>query len=128
MAKNQYIDLDLNFILHPVRKDISRLIDDNAVKQALKNLLFTNYYERPFQPNFGCGVHALLFEPMMPSTTIAIEKAIREAIANYEPRVEIRQLTVKPNYGLNAYEITLIFTILDKQHPVQLDVIMERLR
>lgn len=128
MAKNQYIDLDLKFGVHPVKKDISRLIDDNAVKQALKNLLYTNYYERPFQPNFGCGVHSLLFEPMMPSTTIAIEKAIREAIANYEPRVDIRSLKVDPNYGLNAYNITLIFTILDKENPIQLNIIMERLR
>lgn len=128
MAKNQYIDVDLNFLLHPVKKDVSRLIDEKAVNQALKNLVFCNYYERPFQPNFGCGVHALLFEPMIPSTTIALDKAIREAIANYEPRVDIRQLSVIPRYNSNSYEITLIYTILDRENPIQLNVVLERLR
>ena len=63
------------------------IVDDViAVKRALRNLVQTNFYERPFQPELGCGIRELLFEPFTPLTKVFLERKIEEVIVNYEPR------------------------------------------
>lgn len=125
---SQYIDLDLSFNIHPIKKDVSKLVGDRAVSVALRNLIFTKFFERPFQPNKGCGVHNLLFEPMDPSTTIMIDRTIREVIANYEPRVILRSLKVLPNYDQQYYDISIVYSVINLQNPVELNIVLERLR
>ena len=56
----QYSDLDLNFTIHPVKKDINRNLGERAVINSVKNLILTNHYERPFQPNIGSNIRKLL--------------------------------------------------------------------
>jgi phage baseplate assembly protein W len=58
----QYSDLDLNFTIHPVKKDINRNIGEMAVINSVKNLILTNHYERPFQPDICSNVRRLLCE------------------------------------------------------------------
>jgi phage baseplate assembly protein W len=70
----KFSDLDLNFIIHPVKKDINVYTDEMAVINALKNLILTNYYERPFQPDLGSNVRKLLFENLDIITAAALEK------------------------------------------------------
>jgi len=60
----EYSDLDLNFTIHPVKKDINRHVGDMAVINSIKNLVLTNHYERPFQPDIGSNIRRLLFENM----------------------------------------------------------------
>ena len=62
----QYSDLDLNFTIHPVKKDINRNLGERAVINSVKNLILTNHYERPFQPNIGSNIRRLLFENLEP--------------------------------------------------------------
>ena len=57
-----YSDLNLLFTAHPITKDVTRLLDADAVKRSVKNIVLTNYYERPFKPAFGGGIRNLLFE------------------------------------------------------------------
>jgi len=64
IINRQYSDLDLNFTIHPVRKDINRWTDEQAVIHSVRNLLVTNHYERPFQPDLGSNVRRMLFEPL----------------------------------------------------------------
>lgn len=128
MVDKIYSDLDLNFIIHPVRKDVAKKVNAEAVKQSIKNLVFTKYYERHFQPELGCGVHALLFDNIHPITTISIERSIRQVINNYEPRAELINVIVVPKPDNNAYEITIIFTVVFLQQPITLTVILERTR
>ena len=54
--KVEFRDLDLTLKLHPIRNDIVPLKDDNAVRNALKNLVLTNFFERPFQPSLGANL------------------------------------------------------------------------
>ena len=128
MAKQQDLDLDLNFIVHPVRKDIAKKVDEEAVKQSVKNLVLTKYFERPFQPELGCGVHSLLFDNMTPITTQNIKRSIEQVINNYEPRVELLNVDVVPKYEQNTYEVTIVFALRNRERPVTLVVILERTR
>ena len=60
----QYKDLDLAFTMHPIKKDVTKHVDEMAVINSVKNLISTSRYERPFQPLLGSGVRNLLFENM----------------------------------------------------------------
>ena len=57
-----YQDLDLDFIAHPVRKDIVKKTGPDAVARAIRNLVLTNFYDRPFRPYIGSNAQKLLFE------------------------------------------------------------------
>ena len=82
-----FSDLDLNFLQHPATKDIRKKVGENSIKQSIRNLIMPNPLEKPFQPEIGCGVYNLLFEPMMPITELEIREIITDVINIYEPRV-----------------------------------------
>ena len=124
----RYKDLDLLFTAHPVRKDVNILTDDNAVITSVRNLLFTNYYDRLFQPNIGSNLTGLLFENMDFFTAAKVQRAITETIRNYEPRVTVDKLSVKPNFEENSYSCDMEFTIVNKTDPVRITFFLERVR
>ena len=86
----QFKDLDLNFSIHPVRKDINKNLNEMAVINAVKNLVLTNHFEKPFHPEIGSNVRRLLFDNLDTVTASAIESEIRTTITNFEPRVSIK--------------------------------------
>ena len=97
-----FTDLDAAFALTPRTLDVASQSDDNAIRGALRNLIHTRHYERPFAPELGCQIHNLLFEPGdFLSRTIA-ERAIRDAITKFEPRVELINVSV---YTTDANEM-----------------------
>ena len=57
-----YKDLDLFFTAHPITGDVATKSDSDAVRRAVRNIVLTNYYERPFKPSLGGNVRGLLFE------------------------------------------------------------------
>jgi phage baseplate assembly protein W len=124
----RYKDLDLLFTAHPVRKDVNILTDDNAVITSVRNLLFTNYYDRLFQPNVGSNLTGLLFENMDFFTAAKVQRAITETIRNYEPRVTVNKLSVKPNFEGNSYSCDMEFIIVNKTDPVRITFFLERVR
>ena len=89
-------DLDLNFVIHPVRKDINVLKNENAIISSVKNLILTNHYERPFRPELGSNLRRLLFENVDVLLAAQIEREIEETITNFEPRVEISKVEAFP--------------------------------
>ena len=89
-----YKDLNLDFTRNTVTNDVVKIEDVEAVKRAVKNLVQTNFYERPFHPELGCGIRSLLFEPFTPVTGIFIRRKVEEVITNYEPRVRLDQVVV----------------------------------
>ena len=86
-AKALYSDLDLSLNLHPVKMDISPVTDVRAVRNAVKNLVLTNFGERPFQPKLGSNVTALLFENTDQFTAIMMKKEIYRLLEDHEPRI-----------------------------------------
>ena len=125
----QYRDLDLFFGRKPISKDINIITDVENVKRAVKNLVLTNVYEKPFHPEIASGVRDMLFENMTPLTSIVLTKKVEDVIENFEPRVRLMSVSARPNLDRNEYEMTIEFFI--KNFPTTLitvDVFLERLR
>jgi phage baseplate assembly protein W len=130
MARNTRIfsDLDLNFTAHPVTKDISRRYDENAVKTSLKNLILTRNFERPFHSEIGSPINALLFEPPSPMLNITLQRAIVDVVNNFEPRVDLLDVSVISSPDENSLYVTITFKIVNTQQPLTLDLTLERTR
>ena len=130
MARNTRIfsDLDLNFTAHPVTKDISRRYDENAVKTSLKNLILTRNFERPFHSEIGSPINALLFEPPSPMLNITLQRAIVDVVNNFEPRVDLLDVSVISSPDENSLYVTITFRIVNTQQPLTLDLTLERTR
>lgn len=96
MIKNKpvYADVDLTFKRNPVTGDVRVIKNDEAVIQSVINLVLTNFYERPHQPNVGSNVDAHLFENANALTASSIESDIRNVIKNFEPRCTIDYVDV----------------------------------
>lgn len=121
-------DLDLNFQIHPIRKDINKHTNEMAVINSVKNLILTNYYERPFRPEVGSGVRSLLFENVDSVVAAQLERAIEETILNFEPRVQISKVRAIPAPDENAYKILLEFFIVNLTNPISITFFLERIR
>jgi phage baseplate assembly protein W len=93
-ATVNYVDLDAAFGINPRTRDVATKTGDNAIRGALRNLINTKHYERPFQPNLGCQIHNLLFDNLDALTTITAERTIRDSINKHEPRVELLDVSV----------------------------------
>lgn len=123
-----YADLDLAFQPNPVTGDVNPIKDVEAVKKSIINLVMTNHMERPFQPEIGSGIRALLFEPADPITMHDIEHAIRLTIENFEPRVKLWDVQVVDNSDDNEYHVSITFQLISNDQVGSATFILERLR
>jgi len=126
--KNIYKDFDINFSNSPLTNDVGAKTDVNAINQSLRNLVNTNYYERPFNPRIGCNIRSLLFQPADPITVDDLRQAIQETIGNYEPRVEVLNIFIEDQPDRNAYGIQIQYRIVDLNEVTTLEFLLTRLR
>jgi phage baseplate assembly protein W len=127
-TSREWLDLDLNFAIHPIRKDINKNRAELAVINSIKNLVSTNHYEIPFQPEIGCNIRKLLFEPLDMVTATLIEREIIETIDNFEPRASVSKVVIKPDFDNNGFQVELLFRILNRTDPVAIKFFLERVR
>jgi uncharacterized protein len=121
-------DLDLDFVAHPVTKDIVFKNDVEAVKRSIRNLILTNRYERPFQPEIDGGVTRHLFQLSTPHTKHDVKGAVENCILNFEPRAQVIEVIVGGDLDKNGFEITIMFRVVNTPDPVTIEVFLERLR
>ena len=112
-------DLSASFQSSPLSNDLIALKNESAIARSVRNLVSTIQGERPFQPVLGTGVSRLLFENMDKLTASAIRSEIRTTIENYEPRVEINEILVEPDFEGNAMHVTLQYFIIGIDVPEQ---------
>ena len=112
-------DLSASFQTNPLSNDLIALKNESAIARSVRNLVLTAQGERPFQPVLGTGVSRLLFENMDKLTASAIRSEIRTTIENYEPRVEINEILVEPDFEGNAMHVTLQYFIIGIDVPEQ---------
>ena len=123
-----YIDLDLAFTRHPVTNDVVKITDVEAVKRSVKNLINTQFYERPFHPELGCGVRDMLFENYTPMTGIFMRRKIEEVLRNYEPRANLSSIQVNEQMDRNAIDVVVNFYVLNLPNPVSVTTTLQRIR
>lgn len=119
-----FTDLDI----HPVKKDLVRHTNEEAVKRSIKNLLLTNRGERLFNSDVGSDIRSLLFEQMSPATEQIIEDFIRVTVDNHEPRAKIEQVQILADQDTQTVYATISFSVINKQEPVVLELILNRIR
>ena len=127
-ATRIYKDLDLDFGRNTVTNDVNKLTDVEAVKRSVRNLINTNHFERPFHPELGGNVRALLFEPMTPLTALNLQRKIEEVLKNFEPRANITQILADPDIDRNGYRLEIRFYVIGIQNPITVETFLERLR
>ena len=127
-ATRIYKDLDLDFGRNVVTHDVNRLTDVEAVKRSVRNLINTNHFERPFHPEIGGNVRALLFEPMTPLTALNLQRKVEEVLNNFEPRAKITQILADPDIDRNSYRLEIKFYVIGVQNPITVETFLERLR
>ena len=125
--KQLFRDLDVTFAAKP-SKEISVKKDAAAVKQAVKNLILTNHFEKPFQPFFGGNVRGLLFELANDVTGSEVEEQIVSAIQQYEPRAQIINVDVNSQPDRNSLAVTITFKVVNTQEIVTFTTNLSRLR
>ena len=123
-----YKDLNLDFQINTATKDIQKITDVESVKRAVRNLVNLNHYEKPFHPEIGSNLRAMLFENMTPQMNVLISRQIEELIQNYEPRARLIQVRTIPLFDRNAYSVSINFQVVNQPEPVVVETLLERLR
>lgn len=123
-----YSDFPVDFNIHPSKLDLMTVSNEESVKQSVKNILLTDRGERLFNPTMGSDIRSLLFENMSPQTESSLRDYIETAINNYEPRASLIDVIVSAMPDLNAYSVTVVFSVINKSEPVVLDILLNRIR
>lgn len=123
-----YSDVNFNFKSHPATADIVKNEDVEAVKGAIRNLIQTKNFDRPFHPEIGCGIHNLLFDNFTPITIQMARRAVEDILRAYEPRAEILNIDVGATQDQNELTISVTFRLLNTENPVKVTTILNRNR
>jgi len=127
-SNNLYSDLNLNFNKNPATKDIAKLKDVEAVKRSVRNLILTNRFERPFHPEIGSDIRALLFENMTPTIQTLLTDRIRDVLQTYEPRAVLNDVIVSGDIDKNQYGATIKFYVREVPGIQVVTEFLQRLR
>ena len=128
-----YSDLDLDFIAHPTTGDVVKKTGIDAIKRSIRNLIFTNFYDRPFRSYIGSNAQKMLFDNINPMTATHLKNSIMETIINHEPRARLYDegndgVLVKIDPDNNGYVVSITFTEVSRSQPVNISFILERIR
>ena len=124
----RFRDIDLDFNRNTVTNDVNVVEDVIAIKRAVKNLIQTNFYERPFQPELGCGIRELLFENFTPMTKVFLQRKIEEVLVNNEPRIELQNVAVDDDQDRNRLVVDIYFYIIGVPGPQVVQTFLQRIR
>lgn len=125
MAK--YTDFSLNFLSHPVTGDVSILTDEKSINQAIKNLVFTDKYEVPFNPSIGGNVRGTLFQMADSITEFEIKERLIDLFEGYEPRISINDISVLTISNENKLKISINYTIKTSSQEIIFDFYLDRI-
>ena len=123
-----FSDLNLDFAQNAATKDIQKIEDVDAVKRSVRNLINLNHYEKPFHPEIGSNLRAMLFELFSPQMNHAISKEIDLLIRNYEPRCRLVNVATIPDAERNRYQVSISFYVVNHPEPIIVETFLERIR
>jgi phage baseplate assembly protein W len=136
-------DIDLDFGRHPVTNDVNVVEDAIAIKRSVRNLVLTNFYERPFHPELGCGIRGLLFENFNPVNSMFLKRKIEECLVNNEPRIVLTGIIINgenlsgsvldvrnqnADIDSNRLRVDIHFTVIGVPLPQVVSMNLQRLR
>ena len=116
-VSKSFKDLSMSFKFNPLSGDLITLKNENAIARAVRNIVLTTPGEKFFDPDFGSSVSEILFENVDDITAISIEDEIKNCLANYEPRVELIDVNVDPNFDQNQFDVIISYRIIGVDIP-----------
>ena len=123
-----YSDFYKDFTFIPGRDDLARKVNEDAVKEAIRNIILTDKGERLFQPNIGSTVKGMLFENITPDVVVLLQERIKDALALFEPRANILEVKATSSIDSNSVEVSITFNVINRETPVTFNVILDRAR
>lgn len=128
IRKTQFKDLDLDFLAHPVTRDIVQKTDAEAVKRSVRNLVLMSRFDKPFKPQIDSRISKLLFEPVSPLVALAIRSNLMDMIGRYEPRARVNDIQVVFDAEYNSFNVSISFQVINSREVSNVSVSIERLR
>lgn len=123
-----YSDLRSDLAVNPANDDVLLNVNEKAIETSIKNLLQTNFYERPFQPRIGSNVKSLLFELATPQTQFNVKEAIIETIENFEPRCRVIDVLVESDEDKHNLNVYITFQAINAERPATFSLVLDRVR
>jgi phage baseplate assembly protein W len=128
-ATRQFIDLDAAFTYNARTRDVASKSDDNAIRGALRNLIMSKNYDKPFDPDFGCQLVNLLFEQLDDFTLSVAQRVLYNTITKYEPRVDVLSVEISPSdKDDNEVYISIIYKNKNTQNVSEFTTTFTRVR
>ena len=116
-VSKSFKDISISFKFNPLSGDLIALKNENAIARAVRNIVLTTPGEKFFDPDFGSSVSEILFENVDDITAISIKDEIKNCLQNYEPRVEIIDVNVDPNFDENQFDVIITYRIVGVDIP-----------
>lgn len=123
-----YSDFSINFNAHPNTGNLVMRNNVDAIKRSLRNLILTEFGERFFHPEIGCGLRNILFEPATAINKRQLQLYITESIENFEPRVSLKDVVVETSEDEETYIIDIYFNMINNSETQALNVKLDRVR
>lgn len=121
-------DVDFNFIPHPLTGDLATKKDSSAIKQSLRNIVLTSFYERGFNIEFGTNLRYSMFENISPLEAQTIRDLISEGIENFEPQVELIDVVVQQSSNEHELNVVVVYTEFNNPNEQVVSIDIQRLR
>lgn len=121
-------DIDFNLTPHPLTGDIAVKKERNALKQSIRNIVLTSYYERGFFVEFGTPIRASLFENVSPLQAATIKDNVQTAIENFEPQAELIDVYINTDNPDNTMYATVIYNRVNSPEPEEIVIELQRIR
>jgi phage baseplate assembly protein W len=112
-------DISMSFQRNPLTNDLIALKNESAIARSIRNIVFTLPGEKFFNENFGSRISRTLFENLDDISASIIRDEIENSIRNYEPRVELIEVQVNPDYDNNSFDAVIIYRIVGIDVPAQ---------
>lgn len=126
--KDFFSDFESNLERIPGREDIARRVNEQAVRDSIKNLVLTDRGERLFQPDIGCDIRGSLFENIDQNTILILKENIKSTIRQYEPRCIVKDIIVNANIDRHEVFVKIIFSVINTNRNLSLTIDLSRVR
>jgi phage baseplate assembly protein W len=111
-TSNSFKDLSMSFELNPINYDLIAIKNETAIARSIRNLVFTYPGEKFFNENLGSRISRSLFENIDQISASTIKDEIENTIRTYEPRVNLIDTIVNPDYDNLSFNVTINYRIV----------------
>ena len=112
-------DISMSFKINPLNDDLIAIKNAGAISRSIRNIVFTVPGEKFFQEDFGSDISQSLFENFDDLTATTIRDQIESSIERFEPRVNLRNVKVNPNFDQNLFNVIIVYDIVGADIPPQ---------